>query len=236
MISDFGGELRRPGGRLVYAADIGSTRCKAGMVPNFGWVRLDPASPATLRGSTSIGKLAEQIIKDLKDGRSVALGFEAPLFIPVPVESSALCCGRENEGNRSCTAPAGLVVTALGLHESAWILARIAQCCGSAIEFSMDVRSWQFAGRRPVLFCWEAFVSGKAHSDTHLRDAATAAMAFVAAECDLVGATGVRTERLLSVIAAAALWSGLTSELALLRQATIVIRPDEPFRGHIREA
>ena len=154
----------------------------------------------------------------------------------MPAESSALCYGRENDGNRSCTAPAGLTVTALGLHEAAWILARIAECCGSSIEFSTDPRSWQCSGGRPVLFCWEAFVSGKAHSDSHVQDAATAALAFLTAENDLVGATRVRAERPLSVIAAAALWSGLTSEVALLHQGTIVIRPDKPFRGDIREA
>jgi hypothetical protein len=234
MISDSSGALRS-GGRMVYAADIRSTRCKASGIPNFGWVKVDPADPATLRGSSDIGKLAEQIIADLQGGRNVALGFEAPLFIPVPAPSSALCYGRENDGNRSCMAPAGLTVTALGLHKSAWILARIGECCGSSIQFSMDPRSWQFS-RRPVLFCWEAFVSGNAHGDNHLQDAATAAIAFVAAESDLKGATRVRAERPLSVIAAAALWSGLTSEVALMHEATIVISPEEPFRADIPEA
>ena len=235
MISDSSGALRS-GGRMVYAADIGSTRFKAGGIPNFGWVKVDPADPAALSGSSDIGKLAEQIIADLKGGRNVALGLEAPLFIPVPAESSALCYGRENDGNRSCTAAAGLTVTALGLHEAAWILARIAECCGNSVEFRTDATSWPPSGRGPVLFCWEAFVSGQAHSDNHIQDAATAAMAFVAAESDLLGATRIRAARPLSVIAAAALWSGLTSEVALLHQATIVIRPDEPFRGDIREA
>lgn len=240
MISDSSGALRS-GGRMVYAADIGSTRSKAGSVPNFAWVKVDPENPATLCGSTDIEKLAEQIIADLTAGRSIALGLEAPLFIPVPKQSSALCYGRENEGNRSCTAPVGLTVTALGLHEAAWILARIADCCGSSIEFSTDPKSWRFSGRRPALFCWEAFVSNKAHSNReqsncHLRDAAAAAIAFVGAESNLVGATKIKAERPLSVIAAAALWSGLASEIALLHQPTIVIRPDEPFRGDIRDA
>src|ERR1017187_2353903 len=214
MISDSSGALRS-GGRMVYAADIGSTRFKAGGIPNFGWVKVDPAAPATLRGSSDIGKRAEQIIADLMGGRNVALGFEAPLFISMPAQSSALCYGRENDGNRSCTAAAGLTVTALGLHEAAWILARIAECCGNSVEFRTDATSWPPSGRGPVLFCWEA---------------------FVAAESDLLGATRIRAARPLSVIAAAALWSGLTSEVALLHQATIVIRPDEPFRGDIREA
>jgi len=80
MISDSTGALRS-GSHMVYAADIGSTRCKAGGIPNFGWVKVDPADPASLRGSSDIGILAEQIIADLKGGRDVALGFEAPLFI-----------------------------------------------------------------------------------------------------------------------------------------------------------
>jgi len=221
--------------RAIYAVDIGSTRCEAGRTPNFAWARVDPADPRSVVGSPDIDKLADQIIRDLQDGRSVALGFEAPLFIPVPVESSSLCYGRKNERSRSFAAPAGLAVATLGLHEAAWILHRIADSCVGSIEFETGARSWPPSESHQILFCWEAFVSDKAHG-THVQDAATAAMAFLSAESNLAGATTITAERPLSLIATAALWSGLATDPAVLHQPTVVIRPDEPFAGDVQTA
>ncbi|HMD99633.1 MAG TPA: GntG family PLP-dependent aldolase [Terriglobia bacterium] len=221
--------------RVIYAVDIGSTRCEAGRTPNFGWARVDPVDPSSVVGSSDIGKLADRIIRDLQNEQSVALGFEAPLFIPVPAESSALCYGRKNEGSRSFAAPAGLAVATLGLHQVAWILRRIADSCGDSIELKTGAESWPPSESHPILFCWEAFVCEKAHG-THLQDAATAAMAFLSAESNLADATTITTERPLSLLGAAALWSGLATDTAVLRQPTVVIRPSEPFAGVVRAA
>lgn len=221
---------------VIYAVDIGSTRCKAGRTPNFAWARVEGADPSSLVGSSDIDKLADQIIRDLQDGQSVALGFEAPLFIPVPVESSALCHGRKNEGSRSFAAPPGLAVATLGLHQAAWILRRIADSCGDSIEFKTGAGSWPPSESHAILFCWEAFVSDRAHGRTHVQDAATAAMAFLSAEGNLASATTITAERPLSLIATAALWSGLATDTAVLRRPTVVIRPHEPFAGDVQAA
>jgi len=222
--------------RVIYAVDVGSTRCESGETPNFAWARVNPASPGYVAGSSDIMKLADEIIRDLRGRRSVALGFEAPLFIPVPAESSALCYGRKNEGSRSFAAPVGLAVATLGLHQAAWILRRIADSCGVSIRFETDIEAWPPSESYPILFCWEAFVSDKAHGRTHVRDAATAAMAFLSAESDLAGATAINADRPLSLIATAALWSGLATDIQLLHQGTVVIRPDEPFSGEVQPA
>jgi len=103
--------------RVIYGVDIGSTRFIPGGTPNFAWARVDPDAPHVIDVSSSIQELADEVISDLKHGTSVALGFEAPLFIPVPEKASNLCHGREKEGNRSCLAPAGLSVAALGIHD-----------------------------------------------------------------------------------------------------------------------
>jgi len=222
-------------GRIIYAADIGSTRCKAGEQSNFAWARVDPEDRASVIGSSEIGKLADHVILDLQEGRSVALGVEAPLFIPVPAEASALCRGRENEGPRSFAAPAGLTVAMLGLHEVAWILRRIANSCGTSVHFRTDVTSWPPSENNRILFCWEAFVSGAAHGATHVQDAATAVMAFLSAEDNLAGATKIKTDNPLSLIGAAAIWSGLTTNFAVLHGSTAVICPGKPFTGNIRQ-
>ena len=222
--------------RAIYAVDVGSNRCKAGTTPNFAWVHIDPADTGNVAGSTEIDGLATYVIDDLQSGRSVALGFEAPLFIPVPVESSALCYGRKNEKSRSFAGPAGLAVATLGLHQAAWILRRIVGSCGTSIRFETRATSWPPSGTLPILFCWEAFVSENAHGRTHIQDAATAALAFLAAEADLARPTTIATERPLSLIATAALWSGLAKDPVLLHQPTDVIRPSKPFMGNVRGA
>lgn len=220
--------------RVIYAVDVGSTRCKPGRTPNFAWARVEAVDPRRVVGSSDIDKLADRIVRDLQERQSVALGFEAPLFIPVPTLSSALCYGRSNEGDRSFAAPPGLTVATLGLHQAAWILRRVADSCGSSIEFETDARSWPPSEGRPILFCWEAFVAKSAHGRTHVQDAVTAAMAFLMAENNLAGATTIVAERPLSLIAAAALWSGLATDTNVLHRHTVVIRPDESFAGDVQ--
>src|SRR6266540_1033323 len=71
---------------VVYCADIGS-------VPNgrFGWARSEPDETTIERhrGGTEIIDLADGVGEDLAAGQPVALGFECPLFVPVPRASSA---------------------------------------------------------------------------------------------------------------------------------------------------
>jgi hypothetical protein len=161
----------------------------------------------------------------------VALGFEAPLFIPVPTDAASLCRGRTSEGSRSFAAPAGLAVAALGLHQAAWVLSALRDG-HDHVCFAQLASEWP--AKEQTLFCWEAFVSGAAHSDDHVRDAATAAVSFIEAEADLRAATEVHAEQPLSLIGAAALWSGWASDAATLRVETAVIRPSTPFVGAIR--
>ena len=216
--------------RVVYACDVGSTRTdrrRRGQ-SGFGWARA--VTPERVEGGTSIDDLAVRIGEDMRAGCSIALGFEAPVFIPVPESSSDLCRGRAGEGARSFAAPAGLAVTALGLHQAAWVLRAIVDA-RRGHRFLQQASDWPCSG--PALFCWEAFVSEAAHSADHVRDAATAVVAFIAAEADLSAATAVRAERPLSLIGAAALWSGWAEEMEELRAETAVIRPQTAYTGSI---
>lgn len=216
--------------RVVYACDVGSTRTdgrrRGGS--GFGWARAE--SPDRVEGGTSIDDLVACIREDMRAGRSIALGFEAPQFIPIPESSGELCRGRAGEGARSFAAPAGLAVTALGLHEAAWVLNAVRDA-RQGHRFLQGPSDWPHDG--PALFCWEAFVSEAAHSADHVRDAATAVVAFMHAEDDLASATTVRAERPLSLIGAAALWSGWTVELAALHQQGPVIRPSAGYLGRV---
>jgi hypothetical protein len=222
--------------RAIYACDVGSTRSK---VPKFAWARISPERSSEVVGSSDIRELVTFLEHDLKSDRSVALGFEAPLFMPVPDRVEDLSRGRSGEGGRSMFAPAGSAVATLGLHQAAWILRRLFLSCGEACAFTLDWAKWPPESSRPLLFCWEAFVSQEAHSasltEADLQDAATAAKEFLISEDDLEAANAVKTEHPLSMMGAAALWSGWASDSDVLHQPALVVKPVMPYEGPIVE-
>ena len=85
---------------MVAVADIGSI--KAG---NFGWV-IDHPRNGRSQGS-DIDVFADGLISALKAGEKVALGFEAPMFVPVRDQALRVASDRIGEGNRSRSAGQG---------------------------------------------------------------------------------------------------------------------------------
>ncbi len=136
-------------------------------------------------------------------------------------------------------APAGSAVATLGLHQAAWVLQRLFFLCGEECVFTLDCTEWPPSNSRTLLFCWEAFVSQAAHSASltgaDIQDAATAAKEFLVSEDDLERANAVVTERPLSMIGAAALWSCWARDPAVLHDPALVIKPLMPHEGPIRE-
>jgi hypothetical protein len=214
--------------RAIYTCDIGS-------IPsgNFGWARCVPEHKANPTGCTDISRLVDCLEKDMANRTSIALGFESPLFIAVPLSDSDLCRGRQGEGSRSLFAQAGATVTTLGIHQAAWILRKIHPCGANHFEFTTDLSKWPPSGERLVLLCWEAFVSGNAHSRHHTRDAATATMFFLDNEMHLGTVNAVTTEPSFSLIQAVALWAGWSTNMAELHASTLVIKPNKPYEGMI---
>ena len=215
---------------VVYACDIGSV--KSG---SFAWAR-NTSIQATPVASTEIDDLISSIIRDAEAGFSIALGFEAPLFLPVPENSDKLNTGREKEANRSMFAPPGAAVTTMAVQQTAWILKQLHSPLSHLLYMSRDWRApWRVLPQK--LFVWEAFVSAAAHSDTHERDAATAVQYFLEKEDNLDDANAIPTcDNPLSLIAAAGLWSGWLRDKAVLHSPCLVLRPDEPYNGPISPA
>ena len=211
---------------IAYACDIGSVKSGA-----FAWARNSSAKTAPT-SDEDIDKLIACIVEDAEAGNTIALGFEAPLFMPVPTESSQLNSGRRNESSRSMFAPAGAAVTTIAIHQTAWILNQLHQHLGDQLTLTMD---WQadWRKREAHLFIWEAFVSTKAHSATHKGDAETAVQYFLEHETDLNHVNAVTCENPLSLIAAAALWSGWLSDVRHLHSSCLVLRPDRPYREEV---
>jgi hypothetical protein len=213
---------------MIYAVDVGSTLAGRNGVA-FAWAKV-PREGGQPLVSTDPLDLADALTVDLGSGRSVALGLEAPLFIPVPMDVDRLSRGRENEGNRSWAAPAGGYVAALALHQAAWLLRRLHTTCRTVCDLTVDPKRWSQDDERPVLFCWEAFVSGPAHT-IHVRDAATAAMYFQSQQSEL--ASAIRAEDPLSLFGCAVLWSGWSTDLTWLHRPPVVLRPGEPWNGEL---
>lgn len=218
---------------MIYAVDVGSTLNGRNGVA-FAWAKVSLIGDHPITSIDPV-ELAYSVASDLSSGRSVALGLEAPLFIPVPADVNRLSRGRENEGDRSWAAPAGGYVATLALHQAAWLLGRIRAECDKrkCREFELSVAPARWLsdkGAQPVLFCWEAFVSGPAHTD-HRGDAATAAMYFQAHQAKLI--TAVTAENPLSLLGCAVLWSGWSTDLTLLHRSLLVLRPDQPWRGEL---
>jgi len=217
--------------RFIYGCDIGST-----LRGNFAWVRCEPGEDVPPIGDVTIKSLIKYLLKDFEKRCSVSLGFESPLFLPIPKTVGDLCKGREGEGDRSMFAPAGGYVTTLGIHLAAWILREIRNAANQ-YNFTTDSLKWPPPDGKQIFFCWEAFVSGSAKSrrtvDEHIRDAATAAIFFQKNENRLGEVNAVKTAQPLSLIHAIALWSGWSTEIKGLHEPVLVIKPEQPYHGTI---
>ena len=199
---------------IVWAVDIGSVE-----KGRFGWCR------ATSSGNTKHGKsisdLVEGVARDLSDGLRVALGFECPLFVPIAADPYSLTKARAGEGNRPWSAGAGSGALATGLTECVWIFERIRERSNGN---TIPVFDWvQFYGGEGTFFVWEAFVSGKAKGATHADDATIAAKAFWSCYPDIEGASSIKATNPFSLVGAALLRAGLSSDVKLLSEPCVVI-------------
>ena len=205
---------------IVYVADAGSVS-----KGNFHWV----SSRDVATSSENPLYLAQSIALDLNSGARVSLGYESPLFVPADPNQSLLGCARDGEcqeatGNRPFTAGAGAAVLATGIQSLAWVLHEIKNLAPDA---NASTRWSDFRCGACQLFVWEAFVSGseKAYPLSHLGDAALAIAAFQQVSPINENPTRIKCLSAFSLAGAAILWSGLSTDLDLLAEPCVVLRP-----------
>ena len=75
------------------------------------------------------------------------------------------------------------------------------------------------------LLIWEAFVAGKAKTNSHTGDALAAAVAFQNALPDPQKVSNITCDNPISLAGLALLWSGWTQDKQILHEATLVIKP-----------
>jgi len=212
---------------VIYCADVGSIARG-----HFGWARARAnALQESLTGGTDIGALAERVAGDLNDGVPVALGFECPLWVPVAKAAERLTSGRPVDGDRPWSSGAGAGSLVVGLTEVVWVLEGVRQRLTERLPAFLY---WaEFLESDRGLFLWEAFVSGEAKAKArqsasrerlHTEDAEIGVRAFAAALPNLPATEVAEGTEPYSLLGAALLRTGWSTDVSLLSTACAVIR------------
>lgn len=216
-------------GLIVYCADVGSIS-----KGNFGWARLDANGGGTHVGG-DIEHLVASVALDLREERPVALGFECPLWVPLPADSKDLGKGRPNEGSPSWSGGPGGSVFATGVVQVSWVLRKlrgevpVAAHFLRGTPFAVQAIGGYFFGRR--LSAGDA-KAPRGLKTSHTGDAEIGAKAFVDALPNPIW----RTQKwkpggeVFSVAGAALLLTGWSEDPTLLHEACLVVRavPRDP--------
>lgn len=198
---------------VVWAADVGSIKNR-----KFGWCRAE--SNMSFLSGTDIIAFAKGIADNLNTGKRVALGFECPLFIPVTENPILLTSPRLGEGSRPWSAGAGCGALATGLTECVWVFENIRRLSQHTIHPTFNLE--QFEMGQANLFIWEAFVTADAKSSTDMGDAVIAARMFWDRYPNIT--SDVTAQNPYSLVGAAMLRSGLTTDINVLFKACVVIK------------
>jgi len=201
----------------IACADVGSEARG-----NFGWAVCDlPGAVKKVPDSGSIKTFADAVLERLRSGRSVALGFECPLFVPLRAEPSDLTRPRAGEGNRPWSAGAGCGSLATGLVQAAWVLDRVRKALPT--EPRVYFKWPDFEKHTGGLFLWEAFVSGASKSNSHHGDAGLAVNSFVSALPNPADANIIVESTVYSLIGAALLRTGWSVPVSVLSESCLVL-------------
>ena len=204
----------------VFCVDVGSiSRGK------FAWARRHPGEEGDLHDPGDIRSLAAAVQRHLSAEDPVALGFEMPLFLPVPDDVEALGKRRPVDvGAPAWSSQIGACALATGIVQTAWLLKALRDAAPGAPLFL----EWSpFSEQRFGLLLWEAFVSGKAKGASDEEDAIKGIEAFCAQLPEPDDGPGTSIQRPFSIAAAAAIWAGWDLPTQDLREAGIVVRAKE---------
>ena len=206
------------GSITIFAVDVGNPA-------NFAWV-----SNGGLKGEDG-ESLIDAINASFQAGGRVALGFECPLFIPVPLRWSGIGKARVGEADRPWSAGAGATVTTYGLHEVAWVLSRLREVRTGKMPIFFSPEAWLSSDEAGMLV-WEAFVTGANKGRDHADDAERACQAFQnlmkRKNWDDARQVEVGSDALsLNLAALAAEWAGWSIAATERRSQLLVVKPSK---------
>lgn len=213
---------------VIACLDIGSP--KRG---NVGWAILH-GNRRTTGGDLPL--FVRSLAGHLVAGRTVAVGFECPLYVPTRVDPLAMTdCRDGEEGLNWCGGP-GASVLATGLAQVNWCLARISE---QAPGIRGTTRWEDLAGGRAQLYCWEAFITGKTGLEIdlkntggippHQQDALCGALAFRRAVARGVAPkSDLQDTKAVSLVGLHLLETGLATDVRLLSEPCVVLKVRKP--------
>ncbi|WP_040783664.1 hypothetical protein [Nocardia pneumoniae] len=205
-----------PNQLVVAAVDVGK-------LANVGWWRIAGVEAS---GGRDLDDLVTSLAADLDGRRPVALGFEAPLFIPNPSATGGLGRQRVGEAGRPWCAGAGTIALAFGVQQASYVMHRLAETLHRPIRAGVDAASL-LSGSLDLLV-WEAFVSAGSKDrtavDPHISDARAAAEEFQRRATTGRIRSDVADTQVLNLVAAALLASGLAADTSLLTSPCVVVK------------
>jgi hypothetical protein len=210
---------------VVCCVDIGSVA-----KGNFGWAR-NQVTDNTWNSGEDPAELCSLVANDLNSSRAVALGFECPLYVPLRDEPENFTRKRAcdvfinsagESKSRPWSAGAGCGCLVTGLVETVWILQRIRSGLSQDVPFFLDWTS--FSASTKGLYLWEAFVTDDAKANTHSGDAEIAVRKFTASLPDIDAANADDSLMVHSLIGAALLRTGWSTDVHLLETPCVVLR------------
>ncbi len=200
---------------LVVVVDIGSPG------KNIGW----SARGLTNQKGSSVDALIELLARTLPIA-SVALGFEAPMFLPARDEYPRLTTARSGEGSHAFSSGPSATVLVTGLVVIRYLLSNLRK----RIPQASATFDWT---KQPIgpgnLLLFEAFVTGqpKEREEPHIADADLAAASF-ASLLERKGhlETAIEETECLNLLGAILLHTGWSTDIDILHQPCLVIKPE----------
>jgi len=214
----------------VAVIDIGSPK-KTRTAPegNLGWWIRGTAFELDGAGDHDIDRCISAVICALDHG-PVALGFEAPMFVPKRDQPEKLTQARRGESSRAFSASAGATALTTALTIVPYVLTKLKK--KREVTATME---WEPLPTEPnQLLFFEAFVTNQRSigTDRHVRDAQAAVQTFFDEMPCLKSACDVEDDaERFNLLGAAMLLTGWSSDLCVLHKPCLVVKAGEPIRN-----
>lgn len=198
----------------IFCADIGSVKQK-----KFGWFAALP--DGVEKTGTDIKEFAEHIATQFRNRVKIAVGFECPLLVPMRSNPIEVNSARKGDGNRSWSAGAGTSALGTGLVEVLWVMNEVSRLLGTPPEPTFQ---WTTFLATNSMFLWEAFVTSTAKGTGHAQDAEIGVAQLKRSLPDPTSANVIEEDSVLSLVGAAALRAGWSTNVAVLSEPCLVIK------------
>ncbi len=186
---------------------------------NLGWA----IEGDTVRTGIDVDELIGALELVLADG-PLALGFEAPLFVPLHFGSQNLTRGRQGEGDRPFSAAVGSTALVTGIVVISYIL----RALRSRVTSVTPTFDWRVSLNKGQMLLFEAFVSHQlrsANENPHIQDARLAIAKFREGMDDPSKFVSAVTESpCFSILGSILLRTKWTSDLSFLEKECLVVR------------